>query len=375
MKILIGGLLCGYGNIGDEAILESDICLFEHNAEIMAFTNDAGWLENDYPNVMPILTKEILEQPNSIRKILGNIKKFFVWKKYYEKADIFMMGGSTALSDFPWHCLGQVHIASMLKIPSVVWGAGYVEVSDKKAEQFIKKVLNNPYVKAIYARDKNSAKRLCDIGVCRQKVDYCYDPVITMSSRGGITEEQREILHNGKSNVVICLSGEKEARKKTKIESLIELVQSIEKVYNVWLIPTGFVSGCSDIVLLQEINNKVTGTHLIKNEFSPRHLIAFLEQCDVVITSRLHMSIFSVCASVPFIALERSRKNKDFAEIMELPNFQLDNLNIAEIEKVVNEMIAHKSEFRKCIIDKRTHMKKRNMQMAEKVIALLRDEE
>lgn len=91
--ILIGGDLFGYGNIGDEAILESDILLFGQDADIMVFTNDDEWLREEYPDVYPIVTKDIIESPYTIKGILGNIKKICINRKYYKKADLFLLGG------------------------------------------------------------------------------------------------------------------------------------------------------------------------------------------------------------------------------------------------------------------------------------------
>lgn len=374
--ILIGGDLFGYGNIGDEAILESDILLFEKDVEIMVFTNDDTWLKEEYPNVCPVVTKDIIESPYTIKGILGNIKKICINRRYYKKADLFLLGGGTSMSDFPWHSLGQVCIASMLGIPSVIWGAGYVKVSSRRAERFVKRVLNNAYVKSIYVRDKNVAKRLYDIGVSRQKIDYCYDPVIVMDGREYkseqyLTSRQQNILKNGKKNIVICLSGEREAQERTKLEPLIQLIRNMSELYNVWLIPTGFVRGCDDLRLMNEINDKVDNTNLLTVEFRPKHLIAFLKQCDVVITSRLHMSIFAVCAGTPFIALERSEKNRDFADIMGFQCFQMRDSDIGKIQNVVEELIIHQQELRKLVIDKRIHMKQRTIQMAKEVIEAL----
>lgn len=377
--ILIGGDLFGYGNIGDEAILESDILLFERDADIMVFTNDDRWLREEYPDVYPIVTKDIIESPYTIKGILGNIKKICINRKYYKKADLFLLGGGTSMSDFPWHSLGQVSIASMLGLPSIIWGAGYVKVTSKRAERFIKSVLNNAYVKSIYVRDKNAAERLYDIGVCRQKVDYCYDPVIVMEgskyeSDWYLTRNQQEILNNGKRNVVVCISGEREAQEKTELEQLIQLTRSMSELYNVWLIPTGFVNGCDDLMFLNEINNRAHNVNLIKMEFRPKHLIEFLKQCDVAITSRLHMSIFAVCAGTPFIALERSEKNKDFADIMGFQCLRLENLDIGKIQDIVKDIVIHQQELRQCIIDKRMCMRLRTIQMAKRVIEELERE-
>lgn len=374
--ILIGGDLFGYGNIGDEAILESDILLFEKDAEIMVFTNDDTWLREEYPNVYPIVTKDIIESPYTLKGILGNIKKICINGKYYKKADLFLLGGGTSMSDFPWHSLGQVFIASMFGLPSVIWGVGYVKTSSKRAEKFIKRVLNNVHVKAIYVRDKNVAERLYDIGVIRQKIDYCYDPVIVMDGREYesdwyLTSKQQDTLKNGKKNIVICLSGEKEAQERTKLEPLIQLTRSMSEFYNIWLIPTGFVSGCDDQALLNEINKSVHNSNMIVAEFRPKHLIEFLKQCEVVITSRLHMSIFAVCAGIPFIALERSDKNRDFADIMGFQCFRMEDIDTGKIQNVVQDIVIHQQELRQHIADKKMCMRQRTIQMAKRVIGIL----
>lgn len=91
--ILIGGDLFGYGNIGDEAILESDILLFGQDADIMVFTNDDEWLREEYPDVYPIVTKDIIESPYTIKGILGNIKKFASIENIIKKLICFYWGG------------------------------------------------------------------------------------------------------------------------------------------------------------------------------------------------------------------------------------------------------------------------------------------
>lgn len=367
MKILVGGDLYGYHNVGDEAILESIILNFQKEAELSVLTNEDYWITKDYTDVNVHITSDIYENSYLYpRGIIGNVKKAFCNRAQYKNVDYFCMGGATSMSDFPYHALGEIQVAAAYGVKSFIWGAGIVPVDDEHTRKYIRKVCNSSSVLAIYVRDEYCKKRLSDMGVDPDKIDFCYDPVIMLEGKGFderiyFTADEIQLLKDNRKNIVVSISGENDAIQKTDNFRMAEMINELSKLGNVILIPTGFAPNCEDLKCIKQIiNKKVKNLIVVEKEFRARHLIEFLKCADVVITSRLHMSIFSACADTPFVALKRSEKNEDFAEIMGMKCFELNNMPVVEVVGETKNILQHQHDFEKIICSKKGEMRKRH---------------
>ena len=69
------------------------------------------------------------------------------------------------------------------------------------------------------------------------------------------------------------------------------------------------------------------------------HLVEFLKECKIVVSSRLHLNIFAACAGIPSVGLVRNQKNIDFANLFSFPYVSLDQLSENDICTAANVLL------------------------------------
>jgi exopolysaccharide biosynthesis predicted pyruvyltransferase EpsI len=92
-----------------------------------------------------------------------------------------------------------------------------------------------------------------------------------------------------------------------------------------------FVS--SKIKFWQKNNN-------VYDVLTPQETLDLISACDATISSRLHSSIFSTIAAVPFIDLTHNHKNKWFLETIDYQNFiQYRNIERNALREMLNRIL------------------------------------
>lgn len=352
-KIHIGGVYYGCHNIGDEAILLSMINSFKNNNIVSVSTYDSDWIDCMFPDVERHIIPMRFQKPKygiyslPRRNVLKDLGKIHNEIMYLKSKDVYLCGGATILSDCPWYSLRTVQLAAKAGIASYLWGVGMAELDDKDTLAYIRRVLNNANIKRIYTRDELVQERLVKLGVIADKVGICYDPAIMLEGTSCtfehyMSEEQLSLYRNGKTNLVVTLSGEADVKKRTPVDVILKAVSEVQKKYdaNVFLIPTGCGAHCKDAEFLQMMAEKMDSVRvtIITKEFAPNDLVEFLKNVKIIISSRLHMNIFGACAGTPSIGLVRNRKIIDFASLLGLPYLKLEKLTESSIKSSVDDI-------------------------------------
>ena len=365
-RVHIGGVFYGMHNIGDEAILYSMVREFGKTYRISVSSYDSEWLLNYFPETELKSIHAVYAKPKlglSVvprRNIISNRKKVMADREILCSADGYICGGATILSDCPWHSLKTVEHAGRLGKRVILWGVGMADGTDQDTDNYIRKILNMPYVVKVYTRDKFVQDRLKKTGVLPDKLSICYDPAIMLEGtefilENYLTDKEIDILNNGLDNICISISGEVDIASKTPVDEICEFVKLLLKNgrYNIFLIPTGCGGHCQDRRLLQEIKKQCSSDNviMIEKEFEPDHLVWFLKKFRLSVSSRLHLNIFSACAGIPSIGLVRNSKITDFAKIFSLPALQISGLRASDIMKAVNKL-EKENEFYKAEIRK-----------------------
>lgn len=370
-KTVIGGVYYGLHNIGDEAILFSMINSFFMLSELSVLSYGSKWINERFPDVKirqitadygkPKLGLYVVPKKN----LLINIKKVKDEIKFYKKNDIYICGGATILSDCPWYSLKTVELAGKAGIPVYLWGVGMAEIEDSDAFDYIKKVLNQSYVKKVFTRDEYVKDRIQNLGVMSEKLFVSYDPAImidgdSFNNKKYLNDYQEVDYYDNHMNIVVTISGEADVVKKTPIDVLCNAISQLQIKYsaNIFMIPTGCGEHCMDTALMKKLKKEIANEHihLIEREFFPSDLVAFLKNIDVIISSRLHMNILGVCAGTPSIGLVRNMKNIDFANLIDLPYLELSTLTVNELLSAMEDVFSKLEFYRKNI-----SMKKKNM--------------
>lgn len=376
-NIHIGGVFYGAHNVGDEAILTSMINSFSGKDNLSISTYDSSYIKKRFPFVLakeinnrfskPFFGLYIPPRKNPIKAFI-NLKRE---KAFYSKIDLYICGGATILSDCPWYSLRTIDVALKAGAKTILFGVGMAEIKDKSAIPFIQKICNK--LEDIYVRDNFVKRKLENIGVEAKKIKICYDPALILNPSNDfklekyLNNEQIEKYYNPHINVAITLSGERDVINRTPITDIKKIIEFLIKKYNanIFLIPTNTRKGM-DIDLMKKLlgNDNIT---LIDEEFSPEELIAFMKNFSFVISSRLHMNILSSIVGTPSIGLVRNSKIIDFANLLGLKYFSIENLNIKDLERYCDELIDKNDNLRKEILQRVNKMREIHLKSVSEV--------
>lgn len=367
-KILVCGPVYGHHNIGDEAILESIILQFSDIANISVITADSEWIEKKYPNVERIVTDTMYSKrkwgltASPRRKLLQSFKNsYFPNLKFLNSINLMICGGGTILSECPWHSLHWVELARKKNVPVIIWGAGMASVDDIQTRQYIKKVCNYDNVKYIYCRDEFTAQRIKECGVEVDKIGVCYDPVFALSEKNNIdkylTESGNDLLNGNTKKICISLSGEKDIKDNRHIEVIKKFIEQLpSEKYSFFLLPTGCGEHCKDREYLRQllINDNVA---MINSEMEPSEAIYLMEKMDLIISSRLHCTIFGAISGIPSIGIIRSEKQTDFARLFGLPTISFDCMSVKNMVDLVDDIFSDYESITKEVNNKAEQLK------------------
>lgn len=366
-KVLIDGVAYGLHNIGDEAILQGMLDSFAGTYDVSVSTYGSEWIDEEYPTVKRIPVYTMYDKAKlgltavPRRKLLASIKNtFFPDLSRFSGVDLMLCGGGTILSDCPWHSLHMVELATKCDVPAVLWGVGMAEVFDAETRERIRIVCSKELVKHIYARDEMVRERLIKYGVPAAKVDVCYDPAYILQGKPGIDfldERGTRLYQDTRPNLCVSLSGEPDVTDTHHISQVRDYISRVTEFANVFLVPTGLGDKCRDRELLagMQVNDRVV---FVDRELRPTQLIALLEHMQLIVSSRLHCSIFGVDAGAPSINLIRNTKHEDFAALFGLPALKMNQVTADELLQMTGRMLQEYPQLRENLCSKLETIKK-----------------
>lgn len=367
-KIFIGGCPFGSENIGDDAIIGSMVNSFEKNHQLTIAAKSGKnqdyiekYLANKSKNLQvffnefysnPIMGMIINSKRTPLMAFFNNQKN----KNRLKGNDLFICGGGTLITDMPAHLIKMLMHARRQAIPTVIFGVGMAEIKYKNLTNQLVKELN--HLQDIYVRDEFVKIKLNKIGVADEKIKICHDPAICLQPNTSfdiqqyLSTEQINHYNNGNVNIGITLSSEKDVKDRTAINKVSTLINHLTKIYNanVFLIPTNYRNDEDYKFMLPLCANP--NTWIVKAKFNPEDFIAFMQNFQLVISSRLHMNILCSITGTPFIGLIRNSKIIDYSAIHSLHAYTLDELNEQTFYSYINTMIEQNAIIRKTITNK-----------------------
>ena len=180
-KIVISGWY-GFGNIGDEAILQAMIDIFEKeypNCNITVLSYNPEYTKRvqrvDAVHQIPIGKKSLLKNIIFLRWIAT--------LKAIKNCDIFIMGGGGFLSDWqpevPKGWLKQMKLAKFFGKKTMLYGIGAGPFLTDKGKKTTKYYIDN-FVDKITVRDMESYRQLVENVKVNKTVEIEIDPVAKM---------------------------------------------------------------------------------------------------------------------------------------------------------------------------------------------------
>lgn len=336
-KILISGYY-GFGNIGDEAILQSMIEeLNKHNQAI-----DITVLSHKPDETQKHFHVKAVNR-SSLITLISSVKK----------CDVLVSGGGSLLQESTgrlsiFYYLFIYFLAMVFHKKIIIFSHGIGPVYRKLSKRLIKFVFNR--VASISVRDERSKVELIEYGVKGDKIDVTADPVISFS-KFGIEKGQMFLkehitydpeaptigfaLKNNKTN---CIS-----------EQMVQVIDLLKiKHCNIVLIPFHFTEDQHLINEIMKLSNHdiITATH----RQTVDEMFSLIENLDVLVGVRLHALIFSAVVETPIVGISYDPKIDAFlASIEETVACSIDNIDVNLLVNSIQNKIENKEEISKKI--------------------------
>jgi len=314
-NILLAGYY-GFGNLGDEAILEM---VLKQLLEITAREN------------ITVLSGNKDETSNKYN--ISTIDRYNVLSiiKRLKTSNALVFGGGSLLQDVTskrsiYYYLFLIKLAKLMGNKVIMLSQGIGPILNEKSRKITSNTLNK--VDFISVRDKQSKEFLEDIGVDKNKISLSADPVINF--RAG---EKQENKNEGKKKVCFSLRNWKSANVSGKISSIAEKLT--ENNIECHFIPFYYNE---DLELVNEIEKNIgEAATYYKERLSTNEAYDIIKNMNLLVGVRLHSLIFAASADVPFVAVSYDHKVDHFVESV--------NMNVAcniediDIEQLYDEII------------------------------------
>jgi len=328
-KILLAGYY-GYGNLGDEAILEMVLKqLFQivDSENITVLSSNKNETSKKY-NINSIDRYNVLS-------IISHLKK--------SKALIF--GGGSLLQDVTskrsiYYYLFLIKLAKLMKNKVIMLSQGIGPIVNEKSKTATVKALKK--VDFITVRDIQSKNFLEELGVDKNKLYLSSDPVINFCSNDDeYVEDKKE---NNKKNVCFSLRNWNNVNVSEKISNVAEML--IKNNIECHFIPFYYNEDLPLIKEVEEILNK-KGINAVyyKEKLSTNEAFYIIKNMNLLVGVRLHSLIFAASANVPFVAVSYDHKVDHFVESVDMnvecniENIDENNLYNEIIKKLENENV------------------------------------
>lgn len=351
-KIVISGWY-GFGNIGDEAILQAMIDTFEKeypNCNITVLSYNPEYTKRvqrvDAVYQIPIGKKSLLKNIISLRWIAT--------LKAIKNCDIFIMGGGGFLSDWqpevPKGWLKQMKIAKFFGKKTMLYGIGAGPFLTEKGEKETKYYIDN-FVDEVTVRDKTSFQNLNNLKL-KKNICLTKDPVMDLKINININRQNIIGL-----NFVELFKFESFDRNESKFNKYIKSLEYIlvhlkENHHEYKLEFVSFFE--TDREFYKKYFNKFN-IEIIE----PANYLELVERMNnysLFIGTRFHSLIFSIKTKTPTIGIVYQHKNLDlcnehnisYETISDgtLPPLENVDINSKNIIEYINVLLNQKDSIR-----------------------------
>ncbi|MBI5701303.1 polysaccharide pyruvyl transferase CsaB [Candidatus Saganbacteria bacterium] len=298
MKIAVSGYY-GFGNLGDEAILQS--------------------LKEGFKGHELL----ILDRDNRFNR------------KYIKDADIFISGGGGLLQDktstksFLYY-VGLIFYAKLLRKKIYIFAQSIGPITNPFNLMLLKRALSSANL--ITVRDSASFDFLQSLNL-KEKILKTADPTIILKKDDSIKIEKK---YPGPM-IGICPRQFKDMPKdmEENFAALLDKLFSLNKA-NIVLIP---FQKPNDIEICENIAKKMKRPNrILRNGLPPNKMMGAISQMDLVLGMRLHSLIFAVNTLTPSLGITYDPKVQGFMDDLSQPVIEPKDLKETEI---LLEVIGH----------------------------------
>ncbi|MFA9423423.1 MAG: polysaccharide pyruvyl transferase CsaB [Sedimentibacter sp.] len=314
-KILLAGYY-GFGNLGDEAILEMAL------EQILEIT--------DRKNITVLSgNKELTSKKYNVDTI-DRYNLFSIIKKL-KMSDILVFGGGSLLQDVTskrsiYYYLFLIRLAKIMNNKIIMLSQGIGPIINENSKRAVSNTLS--MVDFITVRDKHSKEFLENIGVHENKIFLSTDPVINF--RAG---ESLENSQNKTKKICFSLRNWKDTDVSDKISKVAGKL--IENGIECHFIPFYYNE---DLELIYQVEKNLKDKAVYyKEKLSTSEAFDIIKNMDVMVGVRLHSLIFAAAANVPFVAVSYDHKVDHFVNSVNMK--VACKINNIDVELLYDEII------------------------------------
>lgn len=313
----------GFGNAGDESVLDGIVKLLKENKEndVVVLTSNIEYTKKYHPTVTPINRYNV---PEII--------------KYLKKADLFISGGGSLLQNVTsnkslLYYLFIIELAQKFCRRCCIYSQGVGPIKGVKWLKHSMDVMSK--MDYISVRDADSYNMLFNLGLMGELTT---DPAYYCDND---TETAKSILEkysmNDKNYVALSLRNYKDNHWQYNLKRILGEISDLYPNITFLNIP---FQAPDDFINL-DVQNMVS----IEEPLSFRTVKTLISMSEFVIGVRLHSLIFASAASVPFITVNYDPKNLAQANKYGLYSAKIMHLNQKEFVDNFCEMYDNKEEI------------------------------
>lgn len=321
-RVVISGWY-GFGNIGDELILEAiiqNLRAVDEKTEIIVMSFNPDYTRR----VQGVET--VRQIPITFKSMAKNIVlgRAFQAVKVIKECDLFIMGGGGFLSDWqrevPFGWLKQMAIAKSFNRKTILYGIGAGPFRTYMGK-FITHTFINKYVDKVLTRDETSTKELMNCGVHSSIILQGMDPVFNIVSKKNAIGRNKVIG----INLIELFNNTKlwkDTNKKYEIyeASIAKLILSIQEKYKDYSIKY-FPFMSSDMKFMELLMKKYGIENIvIEKKVLEDILLApeLINNCEVFIGMRFHSLLLALASNVPTFSLIYHHKSNCLVEAYDM---------------------------------------------------------
>lgn len=314
----------GFGNSGDEAVLQS--ILFALRAE--------G--ERQRVRIEPVVLSIRPEETSRMYGVTAvHRMRFSDVAKALRECDGLISGGGSLLQDatglktIPYY-LAVLKLAQFYRKPTFIYAQGIGPVHRPIFYPFIRNVFAK--CKYISVRDEESSALLGKMGIERKRVEVVPDPVMGLPMKEGA-------LRSRHTKPVVGISVRFWNRDRSELDGLAKALHKIAERRSVTLrfLPFHLPDDTeASRYIMERIGSMPEGSDMdiIENAVHPQDMLAEVSACDILIGMRLHSLIYAASQEVPLIGISYDPKIDQFLNRLEMKaataTTGFDSLAVAE---------------------------------------------
>lgn len=358
----------GFKNSGDEAVLQSILTALEEQGKQagvkitpVVLSIDPAWTSSTY-GVRAVHRMKLGEVRNALKNSSGLIS-----------------GGGSLLQDatgsktIPYY-LGVIKLAQWLNKPVFIYSQGIGPVNRKLFYPLIKGTFKK--CEYISVRDEQSAELLQSMGLERDRIQVVPDPVMGLTPE---TEGLAVLASDEEPQLpVIGISVRYWDAERRELRAIAEGLREFcqKQPAHLRFLPFHFPGdekASQDIIQqMGDLASAGSKVSVCREAVHPRHMLAEVGRCDLVIGMRLHSLIYAANRQVPLIGISYDPKIDHFLKRLDVePVGTSSSLSPAALASEISRLLAGSERWKEEAKPRIDKLKREAQEPARHIIEFL----